>query len=140
VKILIALMASLLVSGAAVGEVYKWMDEKGKVHFGDQKPASGKVEEVELNVKTYTSVSHQATTVHKEKIVVMYSTARCGYCKQAREYFRKNNIRFTEYDIGRDKSARRRFKQMGAKGVPVILYAGKRMNGFSIKGFKRLYR
>ena len=55
------------------------------------------------------------------------------------EYFKKNNIAFIEYDIETDKSANRRHKAMGARGVPVILFKDKRMNGFSESGFRRIY-
>ena len=69
----------------------------------------------------------------------MYSTDWCHYCKKARQYFKKNNIAYTEYDIDKNKKAKRRYKEMGATGVPVILVGKKRMNGFNQKGFERIY-
>ncbi|MCW8982835.1 MAG: hypothetical protein OQK13_02220 [Gammaproteobacteria bacterium] len=72
--------------------------------------------------------------------VVMYSTEWCGYCKKARKYFNKNSIRFADYDIEKDPVAAKEHKDMGATGVPVILVGNERMNGFSQKGFERIYK
>ena len=69
----------------------------------------------------------------------MYSTDWCGYCKQARQYFKKNKIDFVEYDIEKSRNVRRAYKKLGATGVPVILVGKQRMNGFSIAGFNRIY-
>ena len=63
-----------------------------------------------------------------------------GYCKKARNYFNSKGIPFKEYDIEKSQSAARRHKEMGASGVPVILYRDKRMNGFSEAGFERIYK
>ena len=38
------------------------------------------------------------------------------------------------------KKAKRKYKQLGATGVPVIIVGRKRMNGFSEAGFKRIYK
>ena len=69
----------------------------------------------------------------------MYSTDWCGYCKKARKYFGRNGISFTDYDIEKDAEARKRYQEIGAAGVPVILVGNKRMNGFSEGAFERIY-
>ena len=61
-------------------------------------------------------------------------------CKKARRYFNDNNISFTEYDIDKDPKAQARFDALEGKGVPVILVGKRRMNGFSVEGFERIYR
>ena len=143
-KIIIILL--LLVVFPSQAEIYKWVDENGKVHFSDRKPESEKTEELKLEVNTYTHVTFESSTVDiglnrktGSKKVVMYSTEWCGYCEKARRYFKKSKIRFTEYDIEKNAKAKRRYDKMGAKGIPVILVGKKRMNGFSEKGFKRIY-
>ena len=45
-----------------------------------------------------------------------------------------------EYDIEKDARANERYKQMGAKGVPAILYGKQWMNGFSEAAFEQMYR
>jgi len=131
----------MLCSLHCAAEIYKWTDENGKVHFGDanSKPLGKNVEKLSVEINTYTNVTYEVTRTKSDR-VIMYSASWCGYCKKAREYFNRNNISFTEYDIDKDQRANRRHKNMGASGVPVILYKGKRMNGFSESGFKRMYQ
>jgi glutaredoxin len=72
--------------------------------------------------------------------VVMYATSWCPYCQQARNYFRQQDIPYIEHDIEKDAAARRAYKDFGGRGVPVIFVGKRRMNGFSIEGFKRIHR
>ena len=146
-KYIIILMTLLIVPGHSFAEVYKWVDEEGLVHFSDQKPDNQAVSEVQIEteINSYQSVSYGAIKVDTSKFVhnkkvVMFSASWCGYCKKAKAYFKKNRIRFTEYDIEKSSKGKRLYAQMGATGVPVILVGNKRMNGFSESGFKHLYR
>ncbi len=75
----------------------------------------------------------------KAKKVVMYSAPWCGVCKRARLFFKSRGIHFRELDIERSTMARRELERMNARGVPVILVGGKRMNGFSEQRFMELY-
>jgi len=52
----------------------------------------------------------------------------------------RKGIRFTEYDIEKSSKGKRLYKNLGARGVPVILVGKKRMNGFSEAGFEKIYR
>ena len=121
-----------------MAEIYKWVDEDGNVHFADSMPADAKPEEVDLKVNSYTSTSFGTANANKD-MVELYSTSWCGYCKKAKQYFAENNIKYTEYDIEESLSAKVSYDKLGVSGVPVILYKGKRMSGFNVAGFKRLY-
>ncbi len=120
-------------------EIYKWVDENGKVHFSDTKPESEAVEKIDIQVNTYTNVSFDSSIFDVGPEVVMYSTTWCGYCKKAKRYFEKNNIAYKELDIEKSSAAAAAYKKLGARGVPVILVGDKRMNGFSEQGFKKIY-
>ena len=135
-------LSLLLVTPVSWGEVYKWVDANGKIYFSDKKPHSTSAEQLKLKINTYTNVTFDRSIYDTDpgSKVVMYSTDWCGYCKKARKYFRKNNIPFKEYDIEKNSEAVKRYKKMGATGVPVILVGSKRMNGFSEQGFDRIYR
>lgn len=122
-RFLLALIAILPLICSA--EIYKWTDENGRVHFGD-KP---KDRAEQLSIKTAASTSQ----------VIMYSAAWCGYCKQARQYFRRNGINFIEYDIEKNQNARRAYDAIGGNGVPVILVGNKRLNGFIVVDFQNIY-
>jgi len=130
----------LLLIQPSYGEIYKWVDAQGNVHFGDRKPEDASAERIEVKVNTYTHVTYDKSIYDVGRKVVMYSTDWCGYCKKARNYFKKNHIAFTDYDIEKDSEAHKRYKKLGATGVPVILVGNKRMNGFSENSFERIYK
>lgn len=136
----IVLLFFVLAMSAAYGEIYKWVDANGKTHFSDSKPKSDSVEAVTLKINTYTDVSFDDGAGDVGEKVVMYSTSWCGYCKKARRYFERNNITFVEYDIERNRRAKAEYDRLGGRGVPVILVGTRRMNGFSVAGFKRIYQ
>ncbi len=126
-------------------EIFKWIDENGKVHFTDSPPRERKVEKIEVRINSYTSseiVPFEAsfTPDTRRGKVVMYSTTWCGYCKKARRYFKAKGIPFVEYDTETTSKGREDYKALNGTGVPIILVGKKRMNGFSPSGFEALYR
>lgn len=136
------LLGLALVAGAsdAHGEIYKWVDDQGNLHFGDRRPNTADSEEMELPaINTYESVTYDTTAFDFGQRVIMYSTDWCGVCKRAKKYFKSNNIAFTEYNIDKNAKAKQRYNALGATGVPVILYGNQRMNGFSEAAFRRIY-
>jgi glutaredoxin len=140
----ILLMALLVVSSATMAEVYKWIDESGRVHYGDNPSSSAQTTVVNSTITSYDSTpvdnnrpANPATT--KKQKVIMYSTAWCGYCKKARKYFVAKGIPFVEYDIEKNARAKRDYDKLGGKGVPVIVLGKKKMSGFSQKSFDRFY-
>jgi len=135
------LLLLIFMSAEASSEIYKWVDEKGRTHYGDSnnKPENKPVEKLDIKLNTYKHTSFENTEVITEK-VVMYSAAWCGFCKKARRYFVANRIPFVEYDVDKDMRAKRRYQKLGASGVPVIFFKDRRMNGFSEAGFRSIYR
>jgi len=136
----------LLNPGPSNAGIYKWVDSDGNVHFSDKPPAEAQASEVKVKINTYTSPRITASPFSgqpDEPIgsgeVILYSTSWCGYCKKARRYFQANNIAFTEYDVETSAKGRRDYAAMGGGGVPIILVGNKRLNGFSIAAFERLY-
>lgn len=63
--------------------------------------------------------------------ITIYSTPTCVYCKMAKEYFKENNISYTEKDVSEDMDARKEMvDKSGQMGVPVIDIDGKVIVGF----------
>lgn len=62
--------------------------------------------------------------------VVMYATDWCGYCTQARQYFAENGIDYVEFDIEKDRSAKRDFDALLGSGTPLLYHGYARMVGF----------
>ncbi len=66
--------------------------------------------------------------------VTIYSTPVCVYCKMTKEFFAKNNIQYSEFNVASDLKAR---EEMVGKshqlGVPVIDIDGTIIVGFDQK-------
>ena len=63
--------------------------------------------------------------------VEIYTTPWCAYCKMAKEYFKKNNVAYTEHDVAEDPAKRQEMiDKTHQMGVPVIIIDGKIVIGF----------
>jgi glutaredoxin len=132
----------------ALSEIYKWVDENGRINFSDTPPA-GVNDVVEFEPtpsysstdlpNTKTDYSH--TTSQKQppiKIptkrheVDLYVTDWCPYCKKAEKFFESRNIQVSIYDIEKDKKAKKRKEKMdGRNGVPFAVINGKKIRGYN---------
>jgi len=149
------LLCLLFIGTQAYGEVYKWVDANGRVHYGDKAPVSEKAEDIsdQLSINSYKGAevsasdffeAVEATQAEEAKTrrqrVVMYSTTWCGVCKKAKRYFKEKNIPFREYDVETSAKGKQDFARLGGRGVPIILVGDMRMNGFTRTRFERLYQ
>ncbi len=75
----------------------------------------------------------------KDKQVVIYTAASCAHCQRAKAYLRARSIAFREMDVGTSQRARKELERLGARGVPVLLVGGERLDGFDPKRFMVLY-
>lgn len=74
-----------------------------------------------------------------EPIVVMYATSWCGYCKKARQYFEDNGIAFVEYDIERDRAAKRDYDALLGSGTPLLYQGYTRVVGFDQRQIEKVF-
>jgi glutaredoxin len=134
-------------SGSA--ELYKWVDSKGTIHYGDKPPKKAELKDITGKISSFKTVDvepfkYDPDLVTKEKksagkSVIMYSTSWCGYCRKARQHFKRNKIPYQEYDIEKSKKAANEYKKLKGRGVPVILIGKQRMNGFRAETFDKIY-
>lgn len=63
--------------------------------------------------------------------VYIYSTPTCGFCHQAKEYFKEKGIMFTDYNVANDEvKAQEMIDKTGQTAVPVIDIDGTLVIGF----------
>ncbi len=132
--------ALLICAEAPANQVYRWVDNTGKIHFSDRPPGGDNASDVE--VRSYRG-SPEISAVPAESVVAqvtMFTTTWCGYCKRARAYLNKMGIPFVEYDVEHDEFGKREYKKLNGRGVPVILVGNQRMNGFSAPSLEKLLR
>jgi len=148
-------LALLLMATTSRAEMYRWLDEKGVVTFKDYPPPVSKKRKVKVysdsdfdpaptrqspaetvtrSNQRSTAPAPQPTPSKNERFngtVEMYVTDWCGYCKKAAAYMKSRNIPFVAYDIEKDNGAKQRHKELGGRGVPLIIVGNNRMSGFS---------
>ena len=72
------------------------------------------------------------------KKVVIYTTEFCTWCRRAKEFFKENNVKYSELDVGKNvKAAREMISKSGQQGVPVIDIDGKIIVGFDERALRK---
>lgn len=67
--------------------------------------------------------------------IVLYSVSWCPHCKEAKEYFTRNNIPFINRDVEVDEKAMEKLTgDYNSNGVPVVVI-GTGSNEVVVKGF-----
>lgn len=69
--------------------------------------------------------------------IKFYATQWCGYCKQARAFFRQHGVSYIEYDIDASATARAEYEMLGGTGVPFMVIGGETVQGFNAQNMKR---
>lgn len=146
----LALAIVLLSCGGVRAEMYSYTDGQGELHFVDDISKVPKKYRKKLkNLDNLPDVSVMDATPAPKKgaargegarprrsewfsgTVEMYAADWCPHCRKAEQYMTAKGIPFVKYDIDRDAGAKRRYQELGAGGIPLILIGDKKMNGFS---------
>jgi glutaredoxin 3 len=62
--------------------------------------------------------------------VEIYTSDTCGFCHEAKDFFKENNIEYTEHNISTDPEAKKELIKKGYRSVPVININGEEMLGY----------
>ena len=66
------------------------------------------------------------------KNITVYSTPTCHFCHLAKDFFKANNLPFTDYDVASDLEKRKEMVALTSQmGVPVIVIDGDWTVGFN---------
>lgn len=77
--------------------------------------------------------------MHMDKTVTIYSTPTCHFCHAAKEFFKANNVAYTDVDVAADTEKRHEMISMtGQMGVPVIRIGDDVVVGFDEEKVKQL--
>ena len=135
-------------------EMYKWEDDQGVVTFKDTPPPAVKKRKVKVyrdsdfdaappvppasknsRGAVMSPVQAPQPSVKKNErfsgTIEMYATSWCGYCVAAENYMKGKNYSYVKYDIEKDSAAKQRHKELGGRGVPLIIIGKNKMSGFS---------
>lgn len=73
----------------------------------------------------------------KQKPVVLFTTPTCKWCTTAKQYLKKNEIKFKTIDITKDAKAAKDCERHGCRGVPVFLIGSRWICGFDQKAIDK---
>lgn len=80
----------------------------------------------------------KGATKNEGKKVRIYTTSTCPWCVKTKEFFKENNVKYEEANVGTDEQARNEmFQRSGQMGVPVIDANGTIIVGFNKEALKK---
>ncbi len=72
------------------------------------------------------------------KPVSIYTTPTCHFCQMAKEFFKANNVTYTEFNVAEDQDKRAEMiEKSGQMGVPVIYIGEDLVIGFNEPKIKK---
>ena len=136
-------LLTLLLATAAQAQYYRWVDEQGKVHYGDRPPptAAGKAQAMRHGAP---AADKQLPYAVREAIanfpVTFYVTADCAEgCREGRDYLKLRGIPFSEKSVAtRDEVDALKKLADGEAVVPVLAVGPKVAKGWLRADWERL--
>ena len=154
-KKIIAVFLSVLVIAivsVCLADIIKYVDNDGVIHFTNQADSvpeqySGQLQlwkkeskkSAQSSSKSHPSQIAQPESKNSkkeyssEKVVEMYVTDWCPYCKKLEDFLRQKNIKYKKYNIDKDSSANARYKRLGGRGVPFSKIGDTVVSGFNTR-------
>jgi glutaredoxin len=137
------LLFGLVAHAFAAGEVYKWVDSGGRVHYSDQPPPASARGAEQMrgkgNVVEVDKESFDMRLARERNPVQLYSAACGPLCSQAEEHLRKRGIAFSLRDPSKDPEHGVALRQLtGALEVPVIVVGKTHQKGYEASSWDSL--
>lgn len=130
-RMMAALLAFLCVGLVHAQSMYRWVDENGKVRYGDRPPAkaAGQVRERPLKAAGASETMQQ---VAEKFPVTLYVADNCTACREGAEHLAKRGIPFTQKTVATQEDAEALARQLGGQASVPSLQVGSRFRkGFS---------
>ena len=138
-----------ILPGRVEAELLKYQDTAGRVHYVDslekipeqfrnqaqnpaQFPAISKVPPPRRPAYYNQQFDTPAPFVHvtTRKSVEIFVTSWCPYCQKLEAFLKQKKIRYTRYDIERNRKGAALHRQLGGGGVPVTKIGSNVIRGF----------
>ena len=121
-------LASASLSGA---QLYRWVDEKGRVEWRDTPPPADakSVEQRKVIANTIDSSTPYALQLAIRKYPVTLWTSECGEpCAQATAHLARRGVPYTARDAQKEADALQ--KATGGREVPVLFVGAQQLKGY----------
>ena len=128
------LAALLLLPALSQAQMYRWVDDSGKLHFSDQAPPANARDVQKRRTTGSQSGSPPLPYALQQSVknfpVTLYTSETCNPCLQARELLAKRGVPYKDIGIT-DADGLEKLKSVtGATGVPVMTVGREIYKGF----------
>lgn len=118
---------------AQAGEMYRWVDKAGKVHYSDTPPPDVQdVERRKLGATSQTDdLPYEARLAQEKFPVTLYVAGGCGApCNQGRSLLNKRGIPFSEKSLNTQQEIDEFYKKSGSTDAPTLEVGKNYLSGF----------
>jgi glutaredoxin len=129
---------------AASAQLYRWTDEKGRVHFTDTPPppSAKNVHRRELDAApaaaSGTTPPYVVQLAAKNYPVTLYTAPDCTPCGIARTLLNQRGVPFREVSVTSERQAEELKKAVGSLSVPAIRVGASVQKGFEPGAYNAL--
>lgn len=125
---------ALMPSDLQAGELFRWVDAQGRVHYGDAPPAEAlRVERKKLSdaVMPGEGLSYEARRAQQNFPVILYVADNCTeLCDQARSLLSKRGIPFSEKKLVTQEDIDAFKARSGSDSTPTLAVGRTFLKGF----------
>lgn len=129
----------MLCVGAASGQqLYKWVDEKGVVHYSDTPPP---LKDKRVELKDFSAASmpmappvplpYALAQAVKNNPVTLFTGSDCVPCDQARNALRERGIPYTEKTVASNADRAKLTEAGGNDTLPFVKVGAKSLSGYA---------
>jgi hypothetical protein len=117
------------------GDLYRWVDKSGKVHYGDTRaPDATEVEKKKFDSHTTTGdegLSFETRLAKQHFPVTLYVSGNCGNpCSQGRNLLNERGIPFVEKSLSTPEEISAFKRAAGTESVPALAVGKNWVKGF----------
>lgn len=117
----------LILQAGHASDLYRWVDNNGKVHYGDtpeedaEKLKFSTPDAAAASGVDETNLPYEARLARKNFPVILYVSENCGeICKQAHDFLSKRHVPFTETVLKTQEDFDAFKQKSGSDNVPVL--------------------
>lgn len=147
VRIVLGVALALGVCAALAQQVYRWTDDKGRVHLSDTPPPPGAKGIQKSGSATGggagapqspESEPYLLQLARKNSPVTLYSAPACDACNEARNLLNARGIPFKEVSVTANEQLEELKKAVGSGSVPSLVVGSTTQMGFEEATYHRI--
>jgi glutaredoxin len=138
---ILLLAVVMVMANTAWAQQYRWVDEKGRVHYTDTPPPASAKSAEKKNLKGSElgqQESYEMMQAVRKAPVTLYTFTECqAPCQMARDVLNKRGVPFREKQVSNQQMLDELQKVSGGTNVPVLVVGGQVEKNASPEAFNQ---